>query len=221
MDATISGAIEFAWETGEGRNLIGNLLSGLEHHCTFLKGSLEQSWRLWRVWGKYSAPCRAPPFTVETVMAIAYYMWSWGFKEAAVLTCLGFSCFLRSMEFIGFQGQQLSFAPGGRRCHISLPRTKGTSRSGGVEGVTVDDPVLVRLLQMITAGKLPGDSVMALTPAHYRIVFKAAVQAVGLPHTFQPYSLRRGGATWHFRLHGNIGVTMEIGRWTNMSTCRT
>ena len=27
---------------------------------------------------------------------------------------------------------------------------------------------------------------MALTAAHYRIVFKAAVQAVGLPHTFQP-----------------------------------
>ena len=221
LDDVIVEAIEYAWETGKSRNLVGNLLSGMEHYCSFLRQQLKQSWRLWRVWGSYSQPCRAPPFTVESVMAVAHYMWDWGYRPAAILTCVAFSCFLRTMEFVGMQYNQLTFSPSGDRCHLALPRSKGVSRHGGVEGVAVDDALLVRLLRLVTADCNAGDFVIKLTAPQYRTIFDAAVAAVGLPATFKPYSLRRGGATWHFRLHGKMSVTMEVGRWSNMRTART
>jgi len=221
LDDALVEAIEYGWETGESRNLVGNLLSGLEHYCSFLRGNLKQSWRLWRVWGNFIEPCRAPPLTVEAVMAIAFYMWSWGYQPAAVLTCVAFSCFLRTMEFVGMQFNQLTFSTRGDRCHLALPRTKGVSRHGGVEGAVVDDTLLVKLLRLVTVDCQAGDNVIGVTAAQYRTIFDAAVAAVGLPSTFKPYSLRRGGATWHLRRHGKISLTMEVGRWSNMRTART
>ena len=87
--------------------------------------------------------------------------------------------------------------------------------------ISITDPLLARVLGKLAAKLLPGDFILGLTAPQYRIIFAAAVAAAGLPATFKPYSLRRGGATWHFRLHGNIGLTMEVGRWANMRTART
>ena len=80
---------------------------------------------------------------------------------------------------------------------------------------------MVKLLRSFTAQRQPGDFILDLTPVDYRTVFAAAGQAIGLPSTIKPYSLRRGGATWHFRMHGSISLTMEIGRWKNQQTART
>ena len=35
-----------------------------------------------------------------------------------------------------------------------------------------------------------------------------------------PHSMRRGGATDHFRLHGNLHSTTVMGRWQSVKTCR-
>ena len=37
---------------------------------------------------------------------------------------------------------------------------------------------------------------------------------------FLPYSLRRGGATWHFHKYGSMALTCELGRWQNERTAR-
>ena len=221
LDEVICDVTEFAWETGENRGLIGNLLSGLEHHCPFLRGNLKCAWRLWRVWGNSEIPCRAPPLTAEAVMGMAAYMWEWKFYGAAVLTCLAFHGFLRSMEFLSVQCKQFAFSADGTRCHLTLPRTKGASRSGNTEGLSIDDKLLVQLLSWLLKKAMPGDFVLGMTAANYRLVFRAAARAIGLPDTFQPYSLRRGGATWHFRQFGSMSSTMERGRWKSMTTART
>ena len=104
----------------------------------------------------------------------------------------------------------------------SSPTYKGNIRQGSVEGVNVKDPILVKLLPFFTIQRQPRDFILDFTPADYRTVFAAAAaQAIGLPSTIKPYSLRRGGATWHFRVHGSISLTMEIGRWKNQQTART
>ena len=35
-----------------------------------------------------------------------------------------------------------------------------------------------------------------------------------------PHSMRRVGATDHFRLHGNLHATTVMGRWQSVKTCR-
>ena len=53
----------------------------------------------------------------------------------------------------------------------------------------------------------------------FRRLFSAALEALRLPATFKPYSLHRGGATFHFKTHGRIDWTMDVGRCPNQRTC--
>ena len=61
---------------------------------------------------------------------------------------------------------------------------------------------------------------MQLNIRQYRILFDKAVEGLELPNTFKPYSLRRGGATEHFKQWANMSLTMEIGRWKDVRTAR-
>ena len=39
---------------------------------------------------------------------------------------------------------------------------------------------------------------------------------LGLHHaTLTPYSIRRGGATWHFATFGSLDLTQHLGRWSS------
>ena len=76
FDDLVSEVIEYAWDAGLGRNLVGNLLSGLEHRVSTLNSQLRGSWRLWRVWGETETPSRASPPSSRAVLAVAHNMWS-------------------------------------------------------------------------------------------------------------------------------------------------
>ena len=41
-----------------------------------------------------------------------------------------------------------------------------------------------------------------------------------LPHKFRPYSLRRGGATWVFRVTGSMETALVKGRWWSHRVAR-
>ena len=219
LDAAVGDAIELAWDSGLSRALVGNLICGLEHFVNPLRGKLKESWRLWKVWGQREVPSRAPPLSGRATLAICWYMWVWGYPVAAVLTYLGFNRFMRTMEFLGLRVSQLTFGRG--KVHIGLAASKGAQRRGTVEGVTVDDPWLVKQLRRCCSALWPGDLIMPITSRQYRALFDAAIRGLGLTPDFKPYSLRRGGASQHFQRTGNMDVTMEIGRWGNVQTAKT
>ena len=86
--------------------------------------------------------------------------------------------------------------------------------------VVVNDVWLVRLLRMLKAGLLPGDRLCKVSLPKFRMLFGEGVSRFGLDPAFKPYSARRGGATFDFRSHGNISLTMVRGRWRNQRTAR-
>jgi len=220
VDGAVGDAIELAWDTGLSRALAGNLICGLEHFVNPLRGKLKESWRLWKVWGQREVPARAPPLSGRATLGLCWYMWVWGYPVAALLTYLGFHRFLRTMEFLGLRAGQLTFGRG--KVHIGLATSKGAQRHGTTEGVTVDDDAwLVEQLRRRCRALWPGDLLLPITARQYRVLFDAAVQALGLPSDFKPYSLRRGGASQFFQRTGNLDVTMEIGRWGNVQTAKT
>ena len=219
LDAAVGDAIELAWDTGLSRALVGNLLSGLEHFVNPLRGQFKESWRLWKVWGQREVPARAPPLSGRGALGLCWYMWTWGYYDAAVLTYLGFHRFLRTMEFVSLRVCQLTF--GNQQVHITLDASKGAKRRGIVEGITVDDSWLCGALQRCCHQLWPGDTLLRITPRQYRVLFDEAVKALGLGPDFKPYSLRRGGASQFFQRMGNMDVTMEVGRWGNIRTART
>jgi len=52
LDGLVAEAIEAGWQEGEGRGLMGDILSALPHFFTGLRGRLPSGWRLWSAWGK-------------------------------------------------------------------------------------------------------------------------------------------------------------------------
>jgi len=99
-------------------------------------------------------------------------------------------------------------------------RTKGVSRSGGIEGVWLSDEVVVRGLCKCAGRFMPGDALLQRTAAQFRKCFVAASADCEADEGVSPYSLRRGGATWCFRLHGSMGRRMELGVWSHLKTAR-
>ena len=68
---------------------------------------------------------------------------------------------------------------------------------------------------------LPGDPIVAQTPQAFRKLFYGSIRVLGLTRMeYKPYSLRRGGATHHYRVFGDINGTALRGRWANIKIAR-
>ena len=220
LDDIVCEAIEEAWDSGLPRALIGNLLSGLPLQVNALYGQLKGSWKLWRVWGEKEIPCRAPPFSKVAAFAVANQFRRWGFPIESVLIGLAFFRFLRTAEFLSLKAGQFVFDQKLRHLHITFPLTKSSRRKGTFESVHVDDEALVIKLYKIVSALQPGEALLTMPMGEFRRRFAEALKILRLPSNFKPYSLRRGGATYHFQQSGSLGKTFEIGRWVNARTCK-
>ena len=100
---------------------------------------------------------------------------------------------------------------------VSLGVTKGRR----VEMVTIDDPALVEVLQMVVGGLSPGERVVGMEEREFRRVFQEALEELRVSELrYKPYSLRRGGATEDFRLHGRLDRALLRGRWKGHTAAR-
>ena len=62
---------------------------------------------------------------------------------------------------------------------------------------------------------------MSLSSAQFTRCFTAAIKFLGWGDLgIKPYSIRRGGATHHFRQHANMPATIVRGRWASSRTAR-
>ena len=136
FDELVSWSIDVAWSEGEGRNLVGDLLSGLAHLIPALRTQLPAAWRLWRAWGRLELPARAWPLGSQQVTAMAAVAWQWGFSDVAVLLLLNFHGFLRTAEILSLRVGQISFATDGNRALVALPNTKTQARKGAPESLS-------------------------------------------------------------------------------------
>ena len=99
---------------------------------------------------------------------------------------------------------------------LSLRLTKMGQQRGGREYVTSDDPVVVRLLS-VQLRRHENVWPMSLSAFHSR--FQAGCTALKLERfRFQPYSLRRGGATYQYTTSSL--EAMLRGRWASLRTAR-
>ena len=87
--------------------------------------------------------------------------------------------------------------------------------------VVFDDPGVVEATSILRRN-LPSEGII-LHRSHdqFRKTFHATLAALGLQdHNFQPYSLRRGGATTLWGRTGNFDLVRERGRWADPRTAR-
>ena len=220
LDLIVSDYLEALWASGKGRTEGSNILAGLQDAQPHLKGKLKMSWRLMKAWVSHEIPNRAPPLSVDVLYALVGYCL---FKEWATFglsLLLGFHALLRTGELLKVQANHVSIAGPKGPAVISLGLTKAGKRQGAAESVTVhSEDVCRRLYQW--KSQVSRTALLTGSAHQWRNKFNDVLKAVGFDSIdYRPYSLRRGGATHYFTLHGRFDSLLVLGRWQAAATAR-
>ena len=104
--------------------------------------------------------------------------------------------------------------------HVVLALHSTKTGRGQVQSVSLFDPLLMGCCQCLWCGS-PRKLSALLLPTPRGASFKKVLEFLLVPpSTFSLYSLRRGGATYHWQRTRNFEFTMLMGRWQEQRTCR-
>ena len=221
FESLVMEYIDAAWEEGESKGHVGDLLSGLSYFVPGLKRQLNGSWRMFTAWSRHELPARCYPLSIDMCNALAGLALLWKWPDMAVAILVAFDCLLRTGELINLKAGDIIFNTAYTFASINLPDTKGEKRTGITDSITIEQPQLVRLLARHVQHMLPGYGIVTRSPAAFRTSFRELVHGLSLHNLFiRPYSLRRGGATTLFRNANALDVVVLRGRWTNQRTAR-
>ena len=231
LDDHISAWVEEQWKAGQTLSFVSDALCGLHHFEPSTKRTIGNTWKLFRTWRKLEAPNRAPPLTKEIVYAIAYYAISHDDLIFAALMLIGFFAMLRTGEILNVKPCDCML--GATDAVISLPVTKTGVRHGAGETIALSDlfaldslreAILLRQSQNCTKTPFWVQSAQSFRNRFGHYIKKFKLQS----HNFRPYSLRRGGATFHFKAQGQWkrpffldgGPLPKLQRFTSRMGCR-
>ena len=221
VDDALVVYLEILWEEGEPKSWASYTLAGAQHFAPRLRRHLPAAWRLRAAWDRLELPARAPPLTLDAVQALAGLACEIGFERVGAGLMLAFHCFLRTGELLMVRAGDFEFD---RRCRsgvVNLHVTKGGVRRVQQEMVTIDDAELVQWLARLCGAMLPGDTLIDVSQSRFRSIFVDLCLTLQLAAVrYKPYSLRRGGATYHYRRYGNLDATALRGRWACFRTAR-
>jgi hypothetical protein len=219
LDFLLTEYIEYLWQEGDPVGWGNDLVSGFQHEIPHLKRQLVGAWRLLKAWTRLELPNRAAPLPPIGVLGFVGLSLLMGWQDLAVLIGLGFLGFLRTGELFNLKKDDITIK--GSRILITLAGTKTSVRKKANELSSVVSPWISRLLVKHLKNLEPGQRLLRRSPANARLLFKHIVEFFKLDQfNFQFYSLRRGGASWDFRLHGSMERTLLNGRWESVSTAR-
>ena len=221
MDPILCAYAEVLWQEGESKQDLANVLSALEFEEGSLRYHLRCAWRLYGAWKKSELQQQCTPMLAKWCRAVAGAALARSWPEEAFLFLLAFDCLLRSVEAATLCPINLEINDAATMGTVCLSASKGQTRSGIKEMITISDPALVRWAKALKDLKRPGDLLMTGGSKALRRKFKICVEDVGLQdRNLQLYSLRRGGATEVFRSSGSFHEVANRGRWKNLRTAR-
>lgn len=161
---------------------------------------------------------------VEVAVALAWFFIRMGHIGGAFLILVAFDCFLRTGELLSLIIRDIRVDAGDTGV-VMLAHTKTGQRHAAFEASTFSDPLVGRLYRVFRR-MLPRDThedhYIFLPKTHvFYALFKKGLAWLGLEDFgFQPYSLRRGGATAYFRATRNMEATLDRGRWSSVRVAR-
>ena len=161
------------------------------------------------------------PLRRDMVLAIAGVALAKGDTAFAVILLIGFACLLRTGEMCNLKVADVFFLRNKTRACLLLHATKTGKRSGEDEQVLVHDTAIVGLLGQVIG---TAQSEQLVYPGGSRVFIRdlrSYCTCLGYPTLrISGYSVRRGGATYHFAKHGSLSRTTVAGRWADAKTAR-
>lgn len=222
LDPLCEEWVEMQWIKGTPLGLIGDALCGLQHHWPQLKGELRGAWKLYRNWRRIEIPQRAPPLPRPIALALVGLFLSWEEAHMAFLVALGFHTFLRTGEILKLEYRDIHLGPAGPGA-VTVKRSKTGLRFNIDEAVAIYDVELYRLWELCHLPKAPprSNTIWPTSASAFRSLFYRGLEFLQLGnHQYQPYSIRRGGATHAFVTQQTLEAILLRGRWRSLQVAR-
>ena len=196
-----------------------NCIAGFKKFQPRCKRQLDTACSWLNNWSRVTHRVQAMPFHPLLVKGFVAYGILNGDPDFALSIYLGFLGLLRGCEIFNLLLEDCQNRGPGQIC-IILRDTKGARlRNVEFETVTLKDPEIIRILL-----KCKSDGQVRLyskKPSDFYKRYQDAVAFFRLSHPKPtPHGIRRGGASWHFQLHGSFDRTVEHGRWSSVGSAR-
>ena len=219
LDCELAAYIDHMYMEGEPIGYAGDLISGMSR---FMPGCrpkvpITRSW--FRNWQRETVRSRALPIPIKIMKGLSGIALALERYDLAALVAVGFLCMLRTGEIYSLRPMDILFGPKLQSAIIFLSQTKTSGPN--TEQTTLEDPCVVRALAKACVGVPDDEPVYTRHSRFFGEELRWLGSLVNFTHKrFTPYSLRRGGATWHAHRFGSLSHTCIIGRWKHEKTAK-
>ena len=221
LDSTLSEFINHMFQEGDQLTYAGHLISSIKRFYPQLRLALPITTQFYKNWAKSHVPVRATPASWELVEAMVSLALHREDAPLALLLTLGFLCLLRTSEMMLLTHAHILLHPSGAALSVVIPTSK--TSQGNPQVLQVEDAHTVALAKatLLTSRRGKARPLWSRGPHQFRRVFQELLSTLGFTSgEYLPYSLRRGGATWHYMVTLSHDATMVRGRWSCLRTCR-
>jgi integrase len=224
LDDVLTSYFTTLFHAGESVSRATYALYGLYNEKPRLRGRLKESEAALKGWKKVEPVHRRPPMNFEVAVAIALWMASHNYLNAAVATLVGFNGYLRVSELCALKVTHVKWPRDARvgsaydGVAVYLPKSK----TGDFQSVKIRHAGIAKLLCQWISSRDTEQFVFGLTPSAYRAILSQACVALKIDHVgYTPHSLRHGGATCDFMAGVPLEDILLIGRWESSKSART
>ena len=181
------------------------------------------AWDLARLWAAHCPPehrLAMPPLLLVGWVVIAL---SWGWPRFASLVALGWSAFLRPIEFLTASRRHLVLPVDVQgeteAAFLRIPEPKTRFRGARNQIARTDELWVIRLLTACFASLPKEEKLWPSSPAAFRTRWQAIGRSLGIDTSAKkgltPASLRPGGVTTFFRLTEDVPRLCQRARWVD------
>jgi integrase len=219
LDYAVAEFINALYQEGDSLAQAGHLLSGLKRFYPSMRLELPTASQYFRNWQRIHRPERAVPISWDLLQAMAALCLELGSPHVALMLYVGFFCFLRTSEMLSLQ--LLHLIPDSRSHRITVIIPFAKTSVGNPQVVVFHDSRIHRLAITVLKARAQQSFLWPSSPGRFRFFWHRLLEAFEFaPDDYSPYSIRRGGATWHTLRTASMDATLQLGRWTCNRTAR-
>ena len=221
LGASLAQFVSTSYDEGGSHGNVQTLLTAMRRFLPGVRPHLHLAQQWANNWRRDLSRRRALPLPLHVCLGMAGAAAARGHPRFAVILLVGFFGLLRSEELLTLQPRQVIITSPSTAV-LLLPKSKGASRQGSPETVMLHDPRVIGMLR-VAVESLPHDAPISGDRwPQFQAELERFAALVGLSHPdLTLYSIRRGGATWHYSRYANVDALQGLGRWKHAHTART
>jgi integrase len=229
LDRLLALYIQHSYDSSSPFTYASHALHAVVFHRPDLKTALFTSRQCIKGWERVKKTLSYPPLTWELAVAIACVMARSGLHGPAVATLLSFDCYLRVGEMTRIRLKDVVLPDDPRmgsaftRMAVCLGKTKtGRDQSVALDRQSVCTVIITWVRRIRRSSVELNPRIFAFSPDYFRRAMRDACSQLHISHCgYTPHSLRHGGASADFPMHGSIKQVQFRGRWKQVETIRT